>query len=72
MKHENRIIGGARIGEWNATYPFAALSVNEDHLRLKVLFVTPFIFPAERVLSVERYVCIPYLNFIHPVICCCS
>ena len=54
-----RTIGGARIGVWfNATWPFAALSIYEYELTLRI-FGYEYRFPKKELSGIEKVGCIP-------------
>ena len=46
-------IGGARIGLFSATWPFAWLTADRDAIALRCLF--KFTFPREQIASLSRY-----------------
>jgi hypothetical protein len=54
-------VGGARIGWFNATWPFAKLSVEGNVLVLKVRPFGTYTFTSQQVFSLERYGFIPVL-----------
>jgi len=47
-------IGGARIGFFNATWPFARLSADGDAIALRLLFIK-FTFPRDKIRRLSRY-----------------
>jgi len=55
--------GGARIGWFNATFPFARLNTAVDHLTLKVLLAGTYTFAPNQVVSLERYGLVPYIGW---------
>jgi hypothetical protein len=55
-------VGGARIGFWNATWPFAQLSVTKEQLLLKVGILGTYTFKPDDVTSVEPYGWLPFLG----------
>ena len=52
------LIGGARIGMFNATFPFATLNVKKDKLVLRIL-LRKFTFHPSDIVSIEPYTLIP-------------
>ena len=62
--HSNiaRITGGARIGLFNVTWPFAKLSVTADQLTLKVMFSGTYQFPENSVIAIHKFVRIPFFG----------
>jgi len=54
--------GGARIGNANATWPFATLIVNKNELELKAGIIGNLVFKPSDVTSIERYVQIPLIG----------
>ncbi|HUI96486.1 MAG TPA: hypothetical protein VLX44_12085 [Xanthobacteraceae bacterium] len=48
-------IGGARIGFFNATWPFARLSADRDAIALRLLLIIKFTFPRDRIRRLSRY-----------------
>ncbi len=48
-------IGGARIGLFNATWPFARLKLNNGVLNLSVLIFKNLSFSKENIISLKRY-----------------
>lgn len=57
------IIGGARIGCINVTFPFAKLTINKDLLNLKLMFIGNYSFKRSDIISVERYGLIPFFSW---------
>jgi hypothetical protein len=47
-------MGGARIGFFNATWPFARLSADRDAIALRCMFIK-FTFPRESITRLSRY-----------------
>ncbi|HEY1543114.1 MAG TPA: hypothetical protein VGG01_11950 [Xanthobacteraceae bacterium] len=47
-------IGGARIGRFNASWPFARLSADRDGIALRCLFFK-FTFPRDTITRLGRY-----------------
>jgi hypothetical protein len=54
--------GGARVGMFNATWPFATLKVNSSKLELSTGFMGNFVFRSEDISSIEPYGLIPFLG----------
>jgi len=54
--------GGARVGMFNATWPFATLKVNSSKLELSTGFMGKFVFRSEDISSIEPYGLIPFLG----------
>jgi hypothetical protein len=46
--------GGARIGSWNATIPYAVLSIHHDALRLSC-FGQDYVFSKDNIIALTRY-----------------
>ena len=59
---EFSITGGARMGLFNATWPFAKLIVSADKLVLSVLFLGNYDFCPHDVIWLEQYGLIPLLQ----------
>ena len=60
--NELRLTGGARIGMANATFPFATLKVNKEHLELNASILGNLSFQPSDVISIEPYTLIPILG----------
>jgi len=56
------LTGGSRIGNKNATYPFAKLIVNENKLILNVSIIGHFEFESKDIILIEEYKLIPLLG----------
>ena len=56
------IIGGARIGMANATWPFATLRVSKERLELNATVVGNLVFRPEDIISIEPYYQIPLIG----------
>jgi hypothetical protein len=56
-------IGGARVGLWNVTWPFARLRVSRDTLDLWVLGPGSLRFPREAIVSVSEHVSLPIIGW---------
>ena len=56
---EFSITGGARMGSFNATWPFTKLIVSADNLVLSVVFLGKYDFRPHDVICLERYRFIP-------------
>jgi len=56
-------IGGARVGLWNVTWPFARLRVSGEELELWVLGPGSLRFPRESVVSVSEHVSLPFIGW---------
>lgn len=54
--------GGARVGMFNTTWPFATLKVNSCKLELSTGFMGDFVFRSEDVSSIEPYGLIPIIG----------
>lgn len=52
---ELRKTGGARIGHFNATWPFAILTVNKDYLEINAGLIGNLIFRPSDVISIKPY-----------------
>lgn len=63
MNFETTLTGGARIGYFNATWPFAKLQATSDCLTLKVRFSGTYIFPISSVVAVHKFTHIPFLGW---------
>lgn len=55
-------IGGARVGLWNVTWPFARLRVSAEELELWVLGPGSLRFPRAAVVSVSEHVSLPFIG----------
>jgi hypothetical protein len=55
--------GGARVGSTNATWPLAQLLATPDNLTLSIRLLGNYSFTPDKVVSVERYVLIPFLGW---------
>jgi len=62
QSQEINLTGGARIGNKNASYPFAKLIVIENKLILNVSFIGHFEFESKDILLIEEYKLIPFLG----------
>src|ERR1700744_4031648 len=62
MNTELKETGGARIGNANATWPLATLTVTSGELQLKASLIGSLIFLPEDIISIEPYVQIPFLG----------
>ncbi|CAN5458057.1 hypothetical protein BH09VER1_BH09VER1_55490 [soil metagenome] len=60
---EATLTGGARIGWFNATWPFAKLQATPDQLTLKVTFSGTYVFPISSVIAVHKFVHIPFIGW---------
>ena len=56
------LIGGARIGMANATWPFASLKVTKERLDLNATVLGDLVFRPEDIISIEPYYMIPILG----------
>lgn len=54
--------GGARVGIFNVTWPFATLKVNKFKLELSIGLIGSFIFRSEDISSIEPYGVIPFFG----------
>lgn len=63
MNPEKVLTGGARIGWFNATWPFAKLRADSDAVTLKVAFSGTYIFPASAVVAIRKFVHIPFVGW---------
>ncbi|HYG14306.1 MAG TPA: hypothetical protein VEC12_01035 [Bacteroidia bacterium] len=62
-----KVTGGARIGLFNATWPFAKLIVSKEELVLRVLFLK-YAFKPEDIITIKPYWEISYgLKIYHKV-----
>lgn len=59
--NELKITGGAKVGCVSASWPFAKLSINDKELGLNVSMIGRYKFGSEQVVSIEKYVMIPFL-----------
>lgn len=59
---ELKLTGGARVGMFNASFPFATLKVNQDRLELKVSMIGKLIFQVSDIISIEPYTIIPLIG----------
>jgi hypothetical protein len=57
------VIGGARVGIVNATWPLARLSVSGGRLRLQVLLIGGYDFAPQDVIELRKFGYIPALNW---------
>ncbi len=57
---EKKWTGGALLDGYNATFPFATLSVKDEHLILDVLFGGKFKFKPDQVINISKYGFIPF------------
>lgn len=56
------LIGGARVGFWNVTWPFARLRISSDELELWVLGPGSLRFPRNTVTSVSAHLSLPFIG----------
>ena len=63
MKLRSKLTGGARIGAFNATWSFARLSASPTQIRLKVWFSGDYVFQDSDIISIHKYVDIPFLGW---------
>jgi hypothetical protein len=63
MPPNEPITGGARVGLFNATWPFAKLMADPDSLTLKVVWAGTFTFTPKQISKIERYVQIPFIGW---------
>jgi len=56
-------IGGARVGFWNVTWPFARLRVSKDELEIWILGQGTLRFRQEAVVRVTKYVSLPFVGW---------
>jgi len=63
MNPEATLTGGARVGWFNATWPFAKLEATSDYVTLKVTFSGTYIFPATSVVGIHKFVRIPFIGW---------
>ncbi len=63
MNANRSLTGGARLGFFNATWPFAKLTATEDSLTLKVAFMGSFTFTPDQVVRIDQYVRIPFAGW---------
>ncbi|WP_428331377.1 hypothetical protein [Mucilaginibacter sp.] len=54
--------GGARIGNGNATWPFAKLIVNKDELQLNAGIIGNLVFCPADIMFIEPYTPVPFLG----------
>lgn len=54
--------GGARVGMFNATWPFATLKVNSNKLELSTGLMGNFIFRSNEIISIKPYGFIPIIG----------
>jgi hypothetical protein len=57
------LTGGARIGFFNATWPFAKLRANNGQVTLNVMFSGEYLFPENSVVEIRRYCDIPFFGW---------
>lgn len=62
MNDNFTLIGGARIGSANATYPFANLFVDKNVLKINASIVGKLVFQPQDIISIEPYTMIPILG----------
>jgi hypothetical protein len=58
-----KMIGGARVGWFNATWPLARLKATKEAMTLDVFPTSHYIFEAGKVTSIERYVSFPVIGW---------
>jgi hypothetical protein len=63
MNPGSTLTGGARIGWFNATWPFAKLKDDSDSITLKVTFSGTYHFPASAVIAISKFVHIPFIGW---------
>lgn len=51
---QDKFIGGARVGIFSATVPFARLLVDREAIKLTVIPLGSYVFPRERIESIRR------------------
>src|SRR5689334_17324675 len=54
--------GGARVGMWNATWPFASLDVSRSALVLSVWLLGKFTLSPQQVVAVEPWRSLPLIG----------
>lgn len=54
--------GGARIGIRNFTWPFARLTLSDDCVVLKVMFLGTYSFSPDQVIQVDSFGSIPFIG----------
>ena len=62
MNEKFTLTGGARIGNSNATYPFANLYVDKEILKLNASIIGNLIFEPKDIISIKPYVFIPLIG----------
>lgn len=63
MQADISLTGGARVGFFNATWPFARLEASPEEIRMNVTFMGTYVFPVEKVIAVHKFVHIPFLGW---------
>lgn len=59
---EIRKIGGARVGLFNVTWPFATLKVDLNTLELSTVFMGNYTFKSDDIISIKPYGVIPFMG----------
>ena len=62
MNDNFTLTGGARIGNANATYPFANLFVDKNVLKINASTVSNLVFQPQDIISIEPYTIIPIVG----------
>lgn len=55
--------GGVNIGWFNATWPFATLTVSKSILDIKLIWSSAYRFKPEEIILIEPYIEIPFLGW---------
>lgn len=63
MNSDSTLTGGARVGWFNATWPFANLKATSECITLKVTFSGTYLFPASEVIAIHKFVHIPFIGW---------
>jgi len=58
-----KVTGGARVGWTGTSWPLARLSATPEQLTISIRLLGTYSFAPDQVLSVERYVMIPFLGW---------
>ncbi|MAP54952.1 MAG: hypothetical protein CL605_08635 [Altibacter sp.] len=60
--NEFKLTGGARVGNANATFPFATLKVSKDRMEINASIISHLTFKPSDVISIEPYTMVPIIG----------